>query len=488
MAGSGKSAIAQTIAQSCAVQRKLAASFFFSRGKAGRSNADPLFQTIAYQLTVSIPEIKNQIVEVIRADPSIFDKAPKDQLRELVVNPLQTYDNSRSMVLIIDALDECEDEDRVREVISLLSQEPLPFHIFITSRPEPYISAKFRQRKVRTVTRSLNLFQFDATNDIYKLFRDEFETIHDEHEVMCYVPKPWPSEYDLSRMVELSSGLFVWASTALKIIGYKFGKPSQRLKSILDADQESSAKPSFAALDQLYAQVLKTVDQENRAVLERVIATIILLFDPLPVDELETLLQLSIGDIRLVLQQLHSIIIVPDHEETVTDQKPVRIFHSSLRDFYLDEKRSNEHFIDAPKWHYIITRDCMRILSKELKGCLQNRDDPKIYGGRGKLTADGKGGCRALRYACLYWTEHLSRAQPIKLIENDLKIFIPEFLLEWLEALSFIVKFSKAVPSLQQVTKSMKVCLALVCFWKMLFLFIFSDVRSYLIVRSTSSA
>ncbi|KIM86987.1 hypothetical protein PILCRDRAFT_52519, partial [Piloderma croceum F 1598] len=42
MAGSGKSSIAYTIAERCKEQQRLAASFFFSRGKAGRSNADRL--------------------------------------------------------------------------------------------------------------------------------------------------------------------------------------------------------------------------------------------------------------------------------------------------------------------------------------------------------------------------------------------------------------------------------------------------------------
>jgi hypothetical protein len=454
MAGSGKSSIAYTIAERCKEQPRLAASFFFSRGKAGRSNADCLFQTIAFQLTVSVPPIKGRIVEAIRKDPSIFDKAPNVQWQQLVVKPLQAYDipDNLPMVFVMDALDECDDEERVCEIIMLLSQEPLPFHILITSRPEQYISAQFRDPRVDAVTRSINLLHFDADDDIRCFLRSQFEVVHNVHPFMCYVPKPWPSDNDLSRMVELSSGLFVWASTALKFIKYMHDKPTKRLKLILDADHDSNAQASFAGLDQLYSQVLKGVNQENRSLLERVITTIVLLFDPLPVDGLETLIQLSTGDVLLVLQQLHSIIFVPNDKESDT---PVRIFHSSLRDFYLDENRSNEHFIDAPKWHGVITRACLRILSEELKGCLRDRHDPELYGGRGKLTVDGKGDCKALRYACLYWTSHLSRAQPSELIENELKTFISKFLVDWLEVLSFIARFNKAVPSIQQVTEWM---------------------------------
>jgi len=48
--GAGKSAIAQTIADCCDVQRLLLASFFFSRLDPSRNNPKSLITTIAYQI------------------------------------------------------------------------------------------------------------------------------------------------------------------------------------------------------------------------------------------------------------------------------------------------------------------------------------------------------------------------------------------------------------------------------------------------------
>jgi Parvovirus non-structural protein NS1 len=60
-AGAGKSAIAQTIAEHCAKEGQLAASFFFSRGKVGCDKGKYLFPTISYQLAISVPGTRKPI-------------------------------------------------------------------------------------------------------------------------------------------------------------------------------------------------------------------------------------------------------------------------------------------------------------------------------------------------------------------------------------------------------------------------------------------
>ncbi len=54
-AGVGKSAIAQTIAESCR-DKELAASFFFQRNTMYCNMANRLFPTLAWQLAMSIPK------------------------------------------------------------------------------------------------------------------------------------------------------------------------------------------------------------------------------------------------------------------------------------------------------------------------------------------------------------------------------------------------------------------------------------------------
>jgi replication-associated recombination protein RarA len=62
-AGSGKSAIAQTIAEICEREGITIASFFFSRTVAERNHERSLISTLAYQIYLAIPEIRDFIAQ-----------------------------------------------------------------------------------------------------------------------------------------------------------------------------------------------------------------------------------------------------------------------------------------------------------------------------------------------------------------------------------------------------------------------------------------
>ncbi|KIK55323.1 hypothetical protein GYMLUDRAFT_111609, partial [Collybiopsis luxurians FD-317 M1] len=56
-AGAGKSAIAQTFAQTCAANGTLLGSFFFWHLDPFRNNPQQFFTTIALQMAIVIPEL-----------------------------------------------------------------------------------------------------------------------------------------------------------------------------------------------------------------------------------------------------------------------------------------------------------------------------------------------------------------------------------------------------------------------------------------------
>ena len=113
-AGAGKTAIAQSLCKRCAAAQWLAGSFFFSRHAPGRSNAEFLFPTISFALSLAIPDVGKIIDTVVANNPSIPTKALalEIQLQKLILEPLpQVSDESKQpIVIIIDGLDECEGE------------------------------------------------------------------------------------------------------------------------------------------------------------------------------------------------------------------------------------------------------------------------------------------------------------------------------------------------------------------------------------------
>jgi hypothetical protein len=121
LAGAGKSTIARTVARRYFDQNRLGASFFFSRGGGDVSHAGKFFTSFATQLARNIPQIQRFISDATKEQNDIADQSLSDQWRQLVFRPLSRLDGnsfSSSYVLIVDALDECDNEDHIRIIYS----------------------------------------------------------------------------------------------------------------------------------------------------------------------------------------------------------------------------------------------------------------------------------------------------------------------------------------------------------------------------------
>ncbi|KAG2047799.1 hypothetical protein BDR06DRAFT_845838, partial [Suillus hirtellus] len=107
-AGIEKTSIAFTVAEEFKRAGRLAATFFFSHKHT--QIAGKIIPTIAYQLALTFPCIRGDIIQAIEKDEFLllFEKSRVDQMRELIINPLHTlrFRQERPYVIIIDALDE----------------------------------------------------------------------------------------------------------------------------------------------------------------------------------------------------------------------------------------------------------------------------------------------------------------------------------------------------------------------------------------------
>ena len=116
MAGTGKSTIARTIAREFYDQGRLGASFFLSRGEGDRSYTKKFFTTIARQLADKETVLKHYISEAIEEHGDIANQSLSDQWNYLIYQPLSklaTSSSKLSLLLVVDALDECESENNI---------------------------------------------------------------------------------------------------------------------------------------------------------------------------------------------------------------------------------------------------------------------------------------------------------------------------------------------------------------------------------------
>ncbi|KAJ6570490.1 hypothetical protein DFH09DRAFT_1464209, partial [Mycena vulgaris] len=146
-------------------------------------------------------------------------------------------------ILLIDGLDECAGHDVQQEIVRLIGNvahpKPLPLRVLIARRPEPHIREKFDSFQAPY---ALRLTQpYDDSVEIDKSFTDvenylcnELNRIHREHhETMASVPSPWPPWHVIEKLVDTSSGYFIYAATIIKFIDDRDFRPTQRWKAVM---------------------------------------------------------------------------------------------------------------------------------------------------------------------------------------------------------------------------------------------------------------
>ena len=145
LAGTGKSTIAQTVAERVFADGRLGASFFCSRDFKDRRNLHYIFPTFAFQLAQKHPEFRSILVPLLQSNPDIVHDSLYNQMEMLVVEPLSS--SNISTVIIVDALDEYVDEEPQSAILSVMGRlvEGIPnVKFLITGRSEPHIQSGSR--------------------------------------------------------------------------------------------------------------------------------------------------------------------------------------------------------------------------------------------------------------------------------------------------------------------------------------------------------
>ncbi|KFZ19736.1 hypothetical protein V501_00536 [Pseudogymnoascus sp. VKM F-4519 (FW-2642)] len=390
MAGTGKSTISRTVAQTFADKGDLGASFFFKRGEGDRGHAGMFITTIATQLIQKLPSLAPHVQNAIEADPGISKKALKQQFDTLVLQPLgkirihpqkssstvividaldecdlkiQTHpQKSSSIVIVIDALDECDREEDVRTIIRLFSQvkhiTSIQIKFFLTSRPELPIRLGFED--ISGKYEGLALHQIPEPiikEDISAFLEHQLAMIREDYNKSVTqnrkLPAYWPGHTTIQSLVGMAVPLFIFATTVCRFINdRKCGQPNDQLAKVLKYETRSQASKLDATYLPVLDQLLVGVTiSERRGIVEefrQVIGSIIILASPLPATSLDRLLGVPEGTVDSRTDLLHSVLSVPSRPD-----HPIRLLHLSFRDFLVDtEKReTNPFWVDEKDAH-----------------------------------------------------------------------------------------------------------------------------------------
>jgi hypothetical protein len=155
----------------------------------------------------------------------------------------------------------------------------------------------------------------------------------------------------------------------------------------------------------------------------------------------------------LRVQHLHSVLNIPQSQD-----HPIRLLHPSFRDFLINKDRCSDpnFWVNEKQVHRTLADSCIRLMSNSLKQDVCGQKAPGI------LVADVESSqieqclLPEVRYACLYWIQHLQKSGA-QLHDNDkVHHFLQEHFLHWLEALSWMQKVSEgihAIASLESIAR-----------------------------------
>ena len=449
MAGTGKSTIARTIARKYYELGHLGASFFFSRGNGDLSHAGKFFTSIAVQLA-RFPPLKGYICEAIKEHRGIAHQAFCDQWKQLVFRPLSMLvanEPLSPLVLVVDALDECESKVEVQAILQLLAEARYlggMLRVLVTSRPETPIRLGFQDIPTAEHRDFIlhNISQSVIEHDLTTFLHHELAIIKRNHGFAS----DWPGQQTIALLVQKAGGLFIWAATACRFVssGPRFAK--RRLSLILQGD--SSWMSAERKLDEIYLTILahsvggeynEREKEELYGMFKLIVGSIVITFEALSADTLAKILNTSKEEVDQTLHDLHSLLEVLESQEY-----PIRLLHPSFRDFLLDKQRCKDQqfWVDEKEAHRILAVSCLRLMSEHLKRDICGLHSPDTLATEVHDDQITKCLPKELQYACRYWVEHLQRSEAHLGDNIQIHYFLQKHLLHWLEALALMGKIS----------------------------------------------
>ena len=460
-AGTGKSTIALSMAQTLDRQKAIFASFFFKRGGGDLARSRMAISTIVYQLAMRLRLFGGFVCDALRDHPNLGDSASlSQQYNKLLLRPLQQFrqraPQSPALIVVLDALDECDDPEDVRLLLRLLGDSQnlvdLGFRVLATSRPETPIRLGFRDMKHITY-HELALHDVPRAivdQDIQRFVTHELLQIQNER----VMPGSWPGEDKIRIITTRADGLFIYAATVCRYVnGPRQVSPIIRLDLVC---QGSATKhKSTDILDETYLMVLDSSmrddfsaqeAQEVNLRLQKVLGGVILLFENLSAEELARLLFPSVlaGGVLVqdTLDSLHAIFDVPENLS-----KPIQMLHLSVRDFLVDKSRCPDvrFHINQQQMHLDLFSNCLNLMTGSLQqnichlpgqGCLVDEVSEATLSHY--LTP-------ALRYACRYWMTHAEYGQSSLSDNGPVHNFLRQYCPYWLEVMGLIRKVPEAI-------------------------------------------
>lgn len=395
--GSGKSTVAKHMAEEWKKEKRLLAKFFFSRDTPETMSTSTFCLTVANAFALLDHDF-NAYMSKFKGRSDFGLLSFEELFEGLVANPLRSI--RRRAILIIDALDECDNEYHHRDNLlstlnSRLSSVPR-LRILVTSRPERDIK-QWAKEKFGVGYSDFNRLE-EGSSDVEVYIKHR---LRDQTDI----------QHRIYLVIRHAEGLFIWARVACDLI--------------VNADDINALLEELGKevkLDHLYKTALgqsKPKDEPSQRAMVTVLQMILAARQPLSIAEMEKLCPRP-EIVQSVVARLSSLLLYEDRED------PIRLLHTTFREFLTVQARAGDYFIQFKTGHCTLASGCLSLLSHQFKN---GNPDPDLLDPTSKrkdIPIDNVFINRVLSafdYASTSWAYHCTNSHRESTLDEQIREF-----------------------------------------------------------------
>ncbi|CCA76678.1 hypothetical protein PIIN_10667, partial [Serendipita indica DSM 11827] len=425
----------------------LGGRFFFSIASSEGSTTDKFCSTIARDLVDYIPRLAPHVAGAVKRHPSFMRSSLEEQFQKLVIDPI--HHSQGRVILVIDALDECKSGLQRRELVEMLStavRGAKNLKIFMTSRPDPVIQAALGPLSIKSKLedRLHDAFHPDNIDDIAVYIHKSLDGVLSEDKRL--------------RLVAKANGLFIWASTACRMLNSEttLDLPESIYDRLVSVDQTGE-------IDDIYKLVFERVDLRSYPAMSNMLALLLAAFEPLSTDDLDDIFK-NLGlkwSSRALVQNLGSVLSVDSSTNLIQFRHPTLVEYLRRCSLASAPDKPNALHLDVTKAHGQAASWCLKRLMSRTDGLKfnicqlessfrLNRDIPNLPTRILRLIP------KALRYASSHWLFHVAETDDTwrSMVKRELEQIIQApHVLHWMEVLSFTGGVPRAMAGLRAITR-----------------------------------
>src|SRR5258706_1212746 len=266
--GIGKTSLAHSICASLHERHHLGGAFFCQRDDPRLSEPRNILPTFINKLAILFPPFRTIVAKHLRDDPNLTPESMEGSLFLDFIRSLPRHPD-RTLVFVIDALDECGDAQsrtRLLEVLTNAATQAPWLKIIFTSRTEVDIQDFFG-----TLAQSSYL-PYDlasdqgASADLRTFARSQFDLVA----TRWNLGTAWPKESVFNSVISRANGLFIFVKTLVLAL-WDCTDPEESLKAAL----QDPAATGLESLYDLYSSILKAQKALNNAEFQRMVGVLL---------------------------------------------------------------------------------------------------------------------------------------------------------------------------------------------------------------------